>query len=701
MYSYTIHIRQRLMTCNNTINCAGYPYTSDLMHLQSCINPSPIALPNEFTKITTPLNAKAWSHFLQFHPDQDYAQYLLTGITQGFRVGFQYASQALLSAKSNHPSAADHPDIVLKSLKAELTKGRLLGPLNPATLPQLHISSLGVVPKKHSDKWRLIVDLSHPKGNSVNDGIDRAYCSLSYMKVDEIVQRLLFLGQGCQLAKIDIESAFRNVPVHPHDRHLLGLSWNGAVYIDTVLPFGLRSAPKIFNSLADALEWIAEYRGVTYLKHFLDDFITAGHPHSTECMENLDLLVEICDILGFPIAVDKREGPATCLIFLGIEVDTTLLELRLPTHKLDRLKATIKKWSRLRSCRKRELQSLVGLLHDASVIIRPERTFLRRLIDLIKGAHNRSANSFLRLNLAARSDILWWHTFTESWNGLSMMHSYRALNPEVILTSDASGSWGCGAYCNGQWLQYQWSHLTIDYDITAKELLPIVFATAIWGRDWENKSILCRCDNEAVVHIINTGTSRDPVAMGLMRCLYFIAAKFNLLLSAVHIAGVANGLADALSRNNRSLFLSNYPQANPQGSTVPNSLINLLVGSKLDWTSPSWSSMFSSIFDQHYQSPQCVPIPQDKEDTTTSAPAPDTAHSLQQSQSSVSLSASSGRNVSNTRPLSPICQAFVSSKSSNAVLTPLSGTCPDSTTSCEELSLRKRRRISDRDHVSL
>ena len=163
------------------------------------------------------------------------------------------------------------------------------------------------------------------------------------------------------------------------------------------------------------------------------------------------------------------------------------------------------------------------------------------------------------------------------------------------------GSWGCGAYYNTKWLQYQWFHLTQGYDITAKELLPIVFAAAIWGKEWEEKPILCRCDNEAVV---NTGTSRNPVAMGLMCCLFFISAKYNLLLSAAHIAGTANGLADALSRNNLPSFLSNYPQANPLGTTVPDSLVNLLVGSKPDWTSPSWSSMFSSIFNHN---PQCAP----------------------------------------------------------------------------------------------
>ena len=101
---------------------------------------------------------------------------------------------------------------------------------------------------------------------------------------------------------------------------------------------------------------------------------------------------------------------------------------------------------------------------------------------------------------------------------------------------------GVWRYFNSHWLQYPWSSQTREYHITTKELLSIVLTAAVWGKHWENKSILCRCNNEAVVHIINTGTSKDPTAMGLMRCLYFIAAKFNLLLSATHLAGKQTAL---------------------------------------------------------------------------------------------------------------------------------------------------------------
>ncbi len=69
-------------------------------------------------------------------------------------------------------------------------------------------------------------------------------------------------GVGAQLAKIDIRSAYRIVSVHPDDRWLLGMSWEGALYVDTALPFGLRSAPKTLNVVADTVEWIARQQGV-------------------------------------------------------------------------------------------------------------------------------------------------------------------------------------------------------------------------------------------------------------------------------------------------------------------------------------------------------------------------------------------------------------------------------------------------------
>ena len=190
------------------------------------------------------------------------------------------------------------------------------GPFNQITIPEAHINRFGVIPKAHQpNKWRLIVDLSHPAGKSVNDAIPKHLCSMSYISVDDAIEKIITLGPGALLAKIDIQSAFRLIPVHPADRHLLAMEWRGSIYIDTCLPFGLRSAPKLFNVLADLLEWILINQGVTFLLHYLDDYLTIGPPNSHICQRNLSLLVEVCAMLGIPLALDKVAGPSTALEF--------------------------------------------------------------------------------------------------------------------------------------------------------------------------------------------------------------------------------------------------------------------------------------------------------------------------------------------------------------------------------------------------
>ena len=96
----------------------------------------------------------------------------------------------------------------------------------------IHCSPFGVIPKKNKpNKWRLIVDLSSPTGESVNDGISRELSSLSYTSVDVVVEHILTLGRGSMLAKMNIKQAYRMIPVRPQDRPLLGMKWQGQVFV--------------------------------------------------------------------------------------------------------------------------------------------------------------------------------------------------------------------------------------------------------------------------------------------------------------------------------------------------------------------------------------------------------------------------------------------------------------------------------------
>ena len=101
--------------------------------------------------------------------------------------------------------------------------GRIIGPFDTPPFENFRISPLGLVPKKTPGEFRLIHHFSFPEGSSVNDGIPRELSSVRYATIDDAIKKISSLGAGCFLAKTDIKSAFRIIPLHHRDFDLLGL----------------------------------------------------------------------------------------------------------------------------------------------------------------------------------------------------------------------------------------------------------------------------------------------------------------------------------------------------------------------------------------------------------------------------------------------------------------------------------------------
>ena len=120
------------------------------------------------------------------------------------------------------------------------------------------------------------------------------------------------------------------VPVHFQDHLLLSMLWEGSLYIDSSLPFGLRSAPQIFTAIADALKWMIRHVGVKSIFYYLNDFLIIAPADSDQFKVDLGKLMTTFDRLNVPVAEEKTKGPATYLCFLGIEIDTQEMILRLP-----------------------------------------------------------------------------------------------------------------------------------------------------------------------------------------------------------------------------------------------------------------------------------------------------------------------------------------------------------------------------------
>ena len=188
------------------------------------------------------------------------------------------------------------------------------------------------------------------------------------------------------------------------------MQWNGTIFFDTHLPFGLQSAPKIFSVVADALQWVFQQKGVTLVGHYLDDFITVG---SQECKENLQL---VCQSLGVPVVKSKTS------VYLGFEVDTIQGVVCLPAEKLQRMLALVRGWVGRNSCKRRELESLLGHLQHMATVVCPGRTFVRQFIALLTVV--RPKGRWLRLNTSTRADLVWWLSFMEDWNGVAMMPNH-------------------------------------------------------------------------------------------------------------------------------------------------------------------------------------------------------------------------------------------------------------------------------------
>ena len=181
-------------------------------------------LPLEVQRVDSPLRChyRAWQAALKFHPDQVFAAYILQGIWQGFRVGFN-REQHPVPARRNTPSAGEHADVVEQYLSKEISAGRISGPFPIGTVRGLQINRMGVIPKGHTPgKWRLITALAFPPLASVNDGIDRELSSLQYTSVEKVARAAQRLGKGALLGKLDVQAAYRLIPVHPEDRLLLG-----------------------------------------------------------------------------------------------------------------------------------------------------------------------------------------------------------------------------------------------------------------------------------------------------------------------------------------------------------------------------------------------------------------------------------------------------------------------------------------------
>ena len=144
---------------------------------------------------------------------------------------------------------------VKKKLDKEISQGRISGSFSSPPFPTLRCSPLALIPKSVPGEFRLVLNLSYPPNNSVNDFMDEHLCTVRYSSVDEAVRMVQNLKPGALLAKIDVKSAFRLLKIWPGDFDHLGFTFDGTFYFDKSLPMEASVSCSLFEKCTTALDW--------------------------------------------------------------------------------------------------------------------------------------------------------------------------------------------------------------------------------------------------------------------------------------------------------------------------------------------------------------------------------------------------------------------------------------------------------------
>lgn len=521
-------------------------------------------------KAFSPVSLPVLSSWLERYPNRAVAGFLLDGFRSGFRLPI--GSGVVVSSPRNLRSARDFPSVVRQKVDAEVLLGRMCGPFGTQPLPDLCISPVGVVPKKAPGKFRLIQHLSYPRGRSVNDAIPRELCRVSYQLFDEALDMIRSFGPGAMLAKMDIESAFRLLPLHPESFRFMGFQLQGQFFVDLCLPMGCAISCAYFEAFSSFLHWcIAEVSGQTGIAHYLDDFLFVGARDDSACSDLLAVATALFSSLGVPVAHDKTEGPCSCLTYLGIEVDTGAGCCRLPADKVARLLSQIDVCLGRDRVRLQVVQSLLGSLNFACRVIPMGRVFCRKLERATAGVTK--PHHTVRLSSEIKGDLKVWASFLRDFNLERIWSSAPQPNGLLQLFTDAAGSTGFGAFFQGAWCVAawppEWRNCGYTSNLLLLELFPIIVAVELWAGSLANRVIVFWCDNLGVVQAINNQRCCSPPALRLLRHLVLRCLLFNISFTARHVPGVDNQVADALSRFDFVRFRALCPGASATGLPCP------------------------------------------------------------------------------------------------------------------------------------
>ena len=439
------------------------------------------------------------------------------------------ASLVYHTSYKSQPSKCRPHDSEVENL---LTKGAI------AEIPPIRegfLSRLFLVPK-NGGTFRPVIDLSF-----LNKFVEN-----SQFQMESIHCLKSLLQKGDYMITLDLKDAYLSVPVHKDSQKFLQFLWRNKCYAFQGLCFGLNTTPRVFTKLLKPVAAFLCKRGVCMIL-YLDDFLILGST-CQEAQSHTAMAVSLLESLGFTVNLEK-----SCLIltqiltFLGFVIDSTVEALSLPQEKVVKVKSLCLKARMTPTMSTRQLASVLGTLQSCRPAIWQAPLHFRYLqIRLIQALHASNQNFDVTITLDDNylEDLHWWVSNINFVNSSPI----RPPAPTLFITTDASTTeWG--VVCESQCTNRCWSDSERTQHIKVLELKAAFLALKSCLKNQSHKTVCLRMDNTmAVAHVKNKGGTHSPCLLALTLALWQWCLERNIMISAQHVPGKLNTIADSESR---------------------------------------------------------------------------------------------------------------------------------------------------------
>ena len=148
---------------------------------------------------------------------------------------------------------------------------------------------------------------------------------------------------------------------------------------------------------------------------YIDDYVGVGIPHVAHA--SFESLFHLMEELGLTISDKKLVAPSTKVVSLGVLINTEDGTVSIPPDKLRHINDTVNEWHNKKTCTKRQLQSLQGLLLYVHKCVKPAHAFLNCMLALLRSGH---AKQKIDLTPDFKRDLRWFGKFLPLYNGISL-----------------------------------------------------------------------------------------------------------------------------------------------------------------------------------------------------------------------------------------------------------------------------------------